>query len=652
MGKRKTRKESFFGVHFDFHADPRDNQATPVGERTTTSEIDAIIDKLTPDYIQCDCKGHPGWSSYPTVTGLPYPRIEGDPLRTWRESTARRSTALYLHYSGVIDREACRHHPDWACLSADGTSDAKATSTFGPYVDRWLIPQLIELAGTYGVDGIWIDGDCWGVKPDFNPDVLELFKAETGIDLTLYASINPEETYYDVYRSFCRESFRRYLRHTVDTLHHLYPGFQIASNWAFSSHMPEAVSADVDFLSGDYSPQDAVNSARFEGRILAGQGMAWDLMAWGFSVDVPNNGFFPKSTVQLMQEAAAVISLGGGFQCYLTQRKDGSIRQNQVDNLAGVARFCRERQSWCHQASIVPQAVLLYSTTDHYKTSSHLFHNDQTDSIRGMTQLMCQSQLSFEIRSEHNMHGLMYLWPLIVVPELSCLEESFKTELLDYVRQGGNLLLAGCSTASVFADKIGLSLSQHTHAYTYVSSNGKQWAAVKGPSAILSGPSGCMPYGLYSPDQDGDRFQSSAGLVIPFGKGRIACFPIDLGSSFKVCKAAEIRNLFINCVQKLYHPMVQVSGSQYVDMIILQKDDDYLIQLVNTSGPHDNPNWRSVDEITPVGPLSIEITLPAAPSSVILYPVGQPVAGKWESGCFRFVLDRLDIHSIIAIRRG
>ncbi len=31
--------------------------------------IEDIIDRVRPDYLQIDCKGHPGLSSYPTKVG-------------------------------------------------------------------------------------------------------------------------------------------------------------------------------------------------------------------------------------------------------------------------------------------------------------------------------------------------------------------------------------------------------------------------------------------------------------------------------------------------------------------------------------------------------------------------------------------------------
>jgi hypothetical protein len=127
--KRLKRADSFLGIHFDFHAGP-DNPE--IGRNTTPEMTEAIIDAAHPDYIQIDCKGHPGISSYPTKVGNPAPHFAGDPLRVWREATARRGVALYMHYSGVWDSEAIRQHPDWAAINADGKTNANATSFYGP----------------------------------------------------------------------------------------------------------------------------------------------------------------------------------------------------------------------------------------------------------------------------------------------------------------------------------------------------------------------------------------------------------------------------------------------------------------------------------------------------------------------------------------
>src|SRR5512136_2466820 len=91
---RMKRADSFLGIHFDFHAGP---DCTEIGKNTTREMIENVINQVHPDYIQIDCKGHPGLSSYPTRVGNQAPGFVGDPLRLWRQVTAQHGVALYMH---------------------------------------------------------------------------------------------------------------------------------------------------------------------------------------------------------------------------------------------------------------------------------------------------------------------------------------------------------------------------------------------------------------------------------------------------------------------------------------------------------------------------------------------------------------------------
>ncbi len=441
---RMKRADAFLGIHFDFHAGKDCQQ---VGARTTREMVASVLDKVKPDYIQIDCKGHRGYSSYPTKVGNPAPGFVGDPLRIWRDVTRQRGVALFMHYSGVWDFHAVETHPEWAAIRSNGKPSTKATSVFGPYVDKLMIPQLRELAGDYGVDGVWVDGDCWGTTPDYGEASIREFRKLTG---AMSAPRKAGEPYWNEWKDFHREAFRRYVRRYVDRLKASHPNFQVISNWAFSDHMPEPVSAGVVGLSGDFSPDDSVNSARFAGRCLENQGLPWDLMSWSFS----RKTRLQKPAVQLKQEAAVVLALGGGYQAYFKQDRDGALKDPaEMDVMAEVAQFCRARQAYCHRSVAVPQIALLYSTAGHYRGSSRLFHWAGSPGVTVLRQALAkilQKRYGVQIVSEHHLKGKMLEWPLIVVPGWDYLEPAFRDELAAYGRGGGRLLLIGPGPAKLF----------------------------------------------------------------------------------------------------------------------------------------------------------------------------------------------------------
>ena len=166
------RSKGFFGLHFDFHAGP---DCTEVGEGVSEEMVEHIVSMAKPDYLQCDCKGHPGVASYKTKVGTPAPGFKKDQLKIWRLVSERHNLPLVVHYSGVWDEAAIKANPSWARIDEKGDIDPMGTSVFGPYVDKLLLPQLKELIDDYGIDGAWVDGECWGTLCDYHENAVASF---------------------------------------------------------------------------------------------------------------------------------------------------------------------------------------------------------------------------------------------------------------------------------------------------------------------------------------------------------------------------------------------------------------------------------------------------------------------------------------------
>ena len=588
---RLRRDQSFFGIHFDFHAGDDCNE---IGKNTTPGMVQTIIDLVKPDYIQTDCKGHAGYTSYPTKVGNRAPGFVGDPLRVWRDVTARNGVALYMHYSGVWDTRAIELHPEWAAIHADGTRDKDRTSVFGTYVDQLLIPQLKELAGDYGIDGVWVDGECWATIPDYGERSLRLFHESTGINDVPKSPSDPH--WYD-WMQFHREGFRKYLRHYIATVRSEYPNFQICSNWAYTHHMPEAVSAAVNFLSGDYTPNNSVNSARFAGRYLAFQGTPWDLMAWSFS-----NNPFPreqKTAIQLKREAAIVLALGGGFQAYFTQNRDGSVRLDEMQVMAEVAKFARERQPWCHHSVQIPQVALLLSTSDYHRNAQSLFPQYKGKS-QGVLQCLLESQYSVDLLSEDMLAPDMSRFPIIVIPEWENISPVFCNDLVQYSKGGGNLLLIGRETSEQFATLVDLQIQ-------------------------------------------GNEFTSKS-----LGKGKIGFLPLAIGAEYEKSGNMTLREQLNNAVRTMFpNPLVEVSGSPWIDVSTSQLKGKRLVHLVNSSGNHNEAGI--IQSIEPIGPLQLTICCDSKPTKITLQPEGKICDFVYADGKAQVKIEKIDIYDILVI---
>lgn len=668
----KSRKDSFFGLHFDFHGQPK--YKTVQGATLREEDIREICQKIKPDFIQIDCKGHPGWASYPSKLGNALPDFAFDTLELWRRVTREEGVALYMHYSGVYDNKYVTEHPEENIMRANGQYAFNAVRPNGKYADDVLIPQLSEITEKYGVDGFWVDGDCWKPEPDFRPESIAEFEKEYGVDLGGKLPATPEDPYYYEYRNYHREHFRRYLNYYVDTLHAKYPDLQICSNWSFSDHMPEQVCANVDFLSGDLNPANSFNSARYAARALAQQNMPWDLMSWNFRTVIGNRaGCVAKHPEQIKQEAAAVVAMGGAYQNYITQYTDGSPRMHEIREMTVLADFMRERQPFCFRGEPIHQAALLLSTYDRSFEEGRLYNRTGYEKIMGMTALLCDVGHSLEIICEHTLKKQSSEYKMIVVPEtLKGLEQETIDLLLHYTKEGGKLVIAGKNTCRIFAEASGAFSTVECDPFFADGEKAYDNGGDNGHASVKTIPN--KPYFF---TLDGNRFgvmyapceisaksgdviatmaasvrdeQNPVSITIPYGEGSISVIGFDIGSDYLNGTQYLHRTLMKSITVPLYDPMVRIESQiGRIEIVCLKKDGKNMIQLINAAGSHDNPACATDDLIPPALDIELSITLGNAPKAINLQPEGKPLPFEYRHGRAYLKVDRVDIHSILEI---
>jgi hypothetical protein len=642
---RLNRANSFFGVHFDFHAGPDCNE---IGKNVDRAMVEYIIDQVKPDFIQVDCKGHPGFSSYPTKVGNQAPGFIKDQLRIWRDVTAEKGVALYLHYSGVWDSRAVALHPSWAAVNADGSLSKNNTSVFGPYVDSLLIPQLKELSDVYGVDGVWIDGDCWAHQVDYSSWAKTSFIKKTGIK---QIPLKQEDPYWRDYLEFCRQGFKDYVTHYINELHQYNPKFQVASNWSFSTFMPEPVSMPVDFISGDFSATNSMNSARLECRFIRNQGKPWDLMAWGFSWTGEKGSQSVKTPLQIQRELATVLSLGGAVQIYLSQKRDASIYKWTIPLLAEASSFVRARQSYCQNVKPVPQVGLILSKDALYNKATKPFggFDYELTSLRGILNCLLASQKVVDVLAEHQLDNI-HEYPLVVYPEWDTISKPLKKKLLQYVSEGGKLLIIGPKAAKQFKDVLNI----HFIGSPEMKDNGLEFAGWLGNMLSLSQEisinGDVKSYGKYYYHWDTDKQSNIASTITHYGKGQIAAMYLNVGNGYLNRSTPVVREFINGLIQELNPDlMVEIKGSHQVDVTLNKLNNSFIVNLVNASGPHDNDKVMVHDEIQPLGPLNIIIHFPSKPVKVFLQPENTALPYTYEHGKIMCTLPKLNIHEMIVI---
>lgn len=631
----KKRKDSFLGIHFDFHS----RGDKPVAPELGYDVAAKMLDEVKPDYVQIDTKGHPGFSSYPTKVGNPAPVIIGNQVKMWRELTAERGITLYAHHSGLFDQYAAKLHPEWAIKNADGTVSSDYMSVFGDYDDKLLIPQLIELAVDMKFDGVWIDGECWAVHPDYSMMATTKWKQISDSEPP-----KPGEDSYSDYIDFIRKGFEDHVKHYTSEVKKIAPDFEITSNWIYSAYMPEHPNVKVDFLSGDYSPRNSVNSARINGRYIACHGIPWDLMAWGHDSDGTwtSNNRSTKEYVQYAQEAAYVISLGGGFQFYNIQYGEGgTIQEWAIPIWKKTADFVREREPFLKDSSLVHETAVFLPTEAHYAAAGNPFTqcSPSMASANGLIHISQDCGMSTEVIETYRLDRANE-YKLIMLGRADVLSEKSLDLLNNYVKNGGSLVIASPETSGRF----GFDIGDIRDELIYIEAEGALAPIYTRYAPIYSTEDEEVIGKIYFNNyMHGKSYPAAVSKKV--GSGRITALAFDLGSAYPNNRTSCIRNFWKNMSFSLYSPLVMIGGSSYAEITLSEKHGRLLINLLNHAGEHAAPGARGYNEIPSIGPINITINTAPEPKSIFI----EPGHIEWNGDNRHLTLERLDIHSIISV---
>jgi hypothetical protein len=296
----------------------------------------------------------------------------------------------------------------------------------------------------------------------------------------------------------------------------------------------------------------------------------------------------------------------------------------------------------------VPQTALLYSTASHYREINGLFSRDLSR-ISGTMQALLDSQQTVDVISEHMLGKQIADYPLIVVAECDYLEPAFKQQLIRYVENGGNLLLVGPQAASLFASEVDVTLEGAQNEPRYLAC-GDALVSTRGQTRTPKLGDRAKPFGQLHSANDAASEAQPAASITPLGKGKIAAIYFSFSRGYLEQRSPKMRAFLNDLTRHLFpSPMVEVKGSQDVDVSVNRLQGRLAINLVNTSGSHWDTEKPLIESIEAVGPLEISIRTTPKPAKITLQPEGQPLSFEYRNGVARVTVPRLEIHSIVVV---
>jgi alpha-L-fucosidase len=642
----------FFGIHYDLHANASD---TELGRELTAEHLAERLRRVRPDWIQADCKGHPGYTSWPTEIGSTSPGVVNDALRIHRDVTAELGIKLGMHYSGVWDSRAIELHPDWARLDEAGDPDANMTCRMSGYDTELMIPQMLEIVEKYDVDGFWVDGENWASKPCYCDRCRAEFTRRTGITAIPEATGQPG---WDAWLAFHRDLFVEHVTRYAEAVHARKPTCLVCSNWMYTVRQPDPVVAPVDYLSGDYDWAWGANRAAVEGRVLDSRGKTWDLMAWGFTKTGAmgaNPPWVMKTATHLCQELAEVIALGGAVMVYNTPQRTGRLTGWHQDLLAEVAGWCRARKEACFGSHSASQAVVLHLADHYYSCNQPLYnYGEAAQPLEGALHALLETGRSTDVLTEDAALRRLGGYALVVVPEQTRLSPAVIAALEAFARAGGHVLMSGAHLAHECPALVGAEAAVPAiiDRATYLPVGGRAVPA-SGPWQPVSPMAGTtvLAHRLAQQEPDKDDTGQAAVTQRRVGKGSVVAIHGSIFRDYLLGHYPLLRQFISALIDGLGIPWeVSVEAPPRLEMIARRKDDRLVINLVNRgAGEALSPHRVIVEELPAVTNVVLRIRRDCAPQSVMVAPDGPTPTWTYADNLLTIEVPRVDIHSAVVV---
>jgi hypothetical protein len=659
----------YFGLHYDLHAGAND---TELGTRCSPDELIPMLELMGPDFVQTDCKGHPGYTSWFSQTpeaSVP-PGLKQDALAQWREATRKLGLPLHCHYSGIWDQAAGAKHPEWSVVTADGkrggapfgqNAGAATPETMCPrsaYLDELMIPQMLELIDRYDVNGFWIDGDLWAVQPCYCDKCRAAFTAETGI-------ANPpaelDDPHWPAWWNFTRRSFYAFVTRYCNAVHEYKPGVLVCSNWLQTFRNPGEPAVPTDWISGDNAWVWGLDGSRCEARFLSTRGKPWDIMLWNFycshGMDNQDSPWTVKPPQMLMQEAAVLLASGGNVQIYEHPPvRDGRLIPWRQQRLAEVSAFVKARRETCQHTETIPQIAVLHSEHHLFSnpTGKNLLGDIDFIPVQGAVFALLENSFGVDILDEWALFQHLSEFPVVVAPEQIRMSDKMIMELKKYVEAGGCLMLTGSEMFDRFGeDFLGFrSIAVESEkSFVVPAADGevpvysKTWRLGQTTTGEACG---WLGRGCLLEDQ---QTTHPAVTINRVGDGLVAYVPADIFRDFQHNRYPLTRTFIGGLINRLMpDPDILVSAPPSVDVTLRQRGNTRFIHFVNrSSGIPNLPNNGAIDNIPSVGPVSVRMRLEQQPHTVGLALESGELEWSWDNGVLAVRISAVAIHCALQV---
>ena len=431
------------GWHFDLHSHKniRINHDPDVGGMARTLQECGVEEIIT------FAKGHDGFACYPTRVGTVHPRMKGDAFGDTVAACKAEGIRVLAYISFGVDGEAGRRHADWVQMGAPGVPDFFSEDwfvnvcPFTPYLDALVLPMIAEIVDDYPVDGFFFD--TMGAMRVCH---CATCRAEFLDTHGLPVPDKPEDKQWGTYGQFRRLRGWKMIQGVCRFIEDRKPGLKIGFNQIGTPGFPEPAPQGLTCLTLDFTTSGPQS---LQASLCAAFGSTADRPS-----DVMNTIFnqgwgdwSPRPHPILEQSCATIWARKS--RPYIGDRTHPANRLTSI-SVRAMKKMARMQRDMAAnyppvESALAPDILVLHGPATMYGADFVDFDRgaEGLKPLKGSHHLLLDAGANFSVVAEAYLERHLSSVTVVIIPEMQTISAETNRSLMEFVDNGGTLLVVG-----------------------------------------------------------------------------------------------------------------------------------------------------------------------------------------------------------------
>ena len=397
------------------------------------------------DSTWCYAKDHWGYAWYESRVGRRRPGAPADWLAEYCRAGQRAGLEVVAYYSWGFDNLACIEQPDWAMRDTGGRVRRLdwgrgwyypcASSPYRAYA----LAQLREIAAGYPVDGVFVD--------NFEPQLCYCRHCDTAYRAAGGVGIGPPaERSVAEHRRLVRwigEAYRALWLELRRVIEEARPGTPVVMQGP-GLHMIPLMPGDYLELSDDVFGESRAGMSATGAWLRGARGRPFQQSTGELSTYAD-----PPDLEVMRLEVSSVLAQGGRASLFgEAQRPDGRLLALPFRHLGELYSEVALKEPYLRGARSLREVGVLWTDPLLAVARPEGLPYDRTAALKGALDALATAHRPYDvIQGWHLERALLDGYQVLLLPDVTCLDEAQAGVIRDWVHAGGRLLATGdCAT--------------------------------------------------------------------------------------------------------------------------------------------------------------------------------------------------------------